>query len=93
MAHYLKRPVIVEAVQWHGPGDHPAVTPAGAAGGDLVCARCGAPALVHGWITTPGTGRVSVCPGDWIIQGLPGAYETCPPALFRLMYEPWTDGA
>ena len=40
--------------------------------GDLPCAQCGAKYHDHGWIDTLEGGH-NVCPGDWIITGVPAS--------------------
>lgn len=71
---YRKRPVLVEAVQRHHPGDHPAVAPV--LGTDPVC----------GVIQTL-EGRMRVSPGDWIIIGVDGECYPCKPSIFDRTYE------
>jgi hypothetical protein len=72
MARYLKKPLVVEAVQWFKHGDHPAVLAAGDAAG---------------YIDTP-EGRLSVEPGDWIITGVAGENYPCKPDIFAKLYSP-----
>lgn len=70
MARYLKKQVVVEAVQWFKHGDHPAV----AAEPDGT-----------GCIDTP-EGRLRVDPGDWIITGIAGENYPCKPDVFERLY-------
>lgn len=72
MARYLKKQVVVDAVQWLKPGDHPAVMP------DPADARAG-------YIDTP-EGRLRVEPGDWIITGVAGENYPCKPEIFDQLY-------
>ena len=51
-----------------------------------ICAECGAPAHIHGWIDTMEGGH-RVCPGDWIITGVKGEHYPCKPDIFILTYE------
>lgn len=74
MARYLKKPVVIEAVQWFRPGDHPAVL-----------AECAEEAV--GYIDTP-EGRLRVEAGDWIITGVAGENYPCKPEIFRQLYVP-----
>jgi hypothetical protein len=76
MARYLKKAIVVEAVQWFKPGDHPAVI-ADSGGG------------ANGYIDTP-EGRLNVEPGDWIITGVAGENYPCKPDIFKLLYTPET---
>jgi hypothetical protein len=74
---WRKKPVEVEAVQWHKPGDHPAVT----------CwhSSQGAPEMYR--IQTL-EGPMSVSPGDWIIRGVAGEFYSIKPSIFEATYEP-----
>lgn len=95
-----KRPVEVDAVQWHRMGDHPAVVP-------LVVQRYVNGRLVdtpganiypndqayypgmentHGYIVTLEGGHI-VYPGDWIITGVKGERYPCKPDIFAATYE------
>jgi hypothetical protein len=74
MARYLKKSVIIEAVQWFKPGDHPAVLAESAS--DAV-----------GYIDTP-EGRLRVEAGDWIITGIAGENYPCKPDIFEQLYIP-----
>ena len=74
MARYLKKPFVVEAVQWFKHGDHPAVV-AESLGEDV------------GYIDTP-EGRLRVEPGDWIITGVAGENYPCKPDIFERLYTP-----
>jgi len=72
MARYVKKPVVIEAVQWFRHGDHPAV----------VAESAGA---TTGYIETP-EGRLRVEPGDWIITGVAGENYPCKPDVFGKLY-------
>lgn len=74
MARYLKKQVVVEAVQWFKPGDHPAVLHESASD-------------TNGYIDTP-EGRLNVEPGDWIITGIAGENYPCKPEIFAQLYSP-----
>jgi hypothetical protein len=74
MGRYLKKQVVVEAVQWFKHGDHPAVT-----------AEKGHDGI--GYVDTP-EGRLKVEPGDWIITGIAGENYPCKPDVFRRLYKP-----
>lgn len=102
MGKYRKRPVVVEATQWHENGDHPddgVEKGAGTEGkvvrryrhplvsGDSMCAQCKGDMHVHGWIETLEGGHI-VCPGDWIITGVKGERYPCKPDIFDATYEP-----
>ena len=72
MARYVKKPVVIEAVQWFKPGDHPAV---------LVDSGN----ATAGYIDTP-EGRLTVERGDWIITGVAGENYPCKPDVFEKSY-------
>jgi hypothetical protein len=74
MARYVKKQLVVEAVQWFKHGDHPAVI-ADPADNALGC------------IDTL-EGRLKVEPGDWIITGVAGESYPCKPDVFCQLYEP-----
>jgi hypothetical protein len=74
MARYLKKAVVVEAVQWFKQGDHPAVL--AEADPDTVS-----------FIETP-EGRLRVEAGDWIITGIAGEHYPCKPDIFEKLYNP-----
>jgi hypothetical protein len=68
----MKKAVVVEAVQWFKPGDHPAVV-------------AKSPTASTGYIDTP-EGRLKVEPGDWIITGVAGEHYPCKPDIFNKLY-------
>ena len=72
MSKFRKKPVVIEAVQWWGPGDHPAVVENQDDN--------------RGWIATLEGGHV-VTPGDWIITGVKGEHYPCKPDIFEQTYE------
>jgi hypothetical protein len=76
MARYLKKAIVVEAVQWFKHGDHSAVIAESANG-------------TTGYIDTP-EGRLRVEPGDWIITGIAGENYPCKPDIFEQLYTPET---
>lgn len=84
---YRKKPVVIEASQWHEPGDHSEV---GAyldfMTGVGLCAKCNFKILSHGWIDTLEGGHI-VCPGDWIIKGVQGELNPCKPDIFEATYD------
>lgn len=74
MARYLKKSLVVEAVQWFKHGDHPAVVAPPARD-------------TTGYIDTP-EGRLRVEAGDWIITGIAGENYPCKPQIFEQLYKP-----
>jgi len=80
MAKYRKKPVVIEAIQWHGfeKGPHDlGVT-------SLGCGLKDRP--IMGWIKTLEGGH-EVTPGDWIITGIKGERYPCKPDIFEATYE------
>lgn len=82
MPKYRKKPVVIEATQWHKHGDHPVVEPLPTPG----------PVGKHeseklGWIDTLEGGHI-VTPGDYIITGVQGEHYPCKPDIFHETYEP-----
>ena len=55
--------------------------------GDVDCHYCQTPMHVHGWIETLEGGHF-VCPLDWIIKSVGGAFHPCRPEIFAATYEP-----
>ena len=92
---YRKKPLIVEANQWNGPGDHRAVKGGRFSNADLILGTektcCGKAPSRHGSIMTL-EGVLSVCPGDWIVKGIKGEFYPVKPDIFEATYE-LVDGA
>ncbi len=81
---YRKKPIPVDAWQWFGPADHPAVS--AYVGGDGQCFQCDHSLGEHGRIRTH-EGLFDVCPGDWIIKGGEGEHYAVKPDVFKKTYE------
>lgn len=77
MAKYRKKPVVIEATQWFGVGDHPAVITYPTHDPDMAG---------FGWCPTLEGGHI-VTPGDWIITGVKGEHYPCKPDIFEMTYE------
>ena len=77
MAHYRSKPFEIEATQFNGPGDHPAVA--------LTKQSTIGPIYhVNG---KQGAARVDI--GDWIITEPDGSgHYPCKPDVFAAKYEP-----
>ena len=74
MRRYFRNSLVVQAVQWFKPGDHPAVI-------------VGSGAEAVGYIDTP-EGRLRVDVADWIITGIAGENYPCKPDIFHQLYTP-----
>ena len=79
MSLFMKKPVVIEAVQWFNHGDHASVVLKSAPNR---YADEGIP-----WIETLEGGHI-VKPGDWIITGVKGEHYPCKPDIFCMTYEP-----
>ncbi len=82
MGKFKKKPVIIDAIQWHGFGKVPVIPeihqfdPYNESG-----------KVNLGWIQTLEGGHV-VTPEDWIITGVKGEKYPCNPDIFEQTYEP-----
>lgn len=97
MSKFRKKPVVIEAVQWHG-ANLPEIL-AFADSGDRWKQSAGDCPNVGGWgightpmdgvlfIPTP-EGEMRANPGDWIIRGVKGELYPCKPDIFEKTYEP-----
>jgi hypothetical protein len=82
---YRKKPVVVEATQWHKDGDHPAVVMR-----DSYTTSKISPGVTYVKkvpIIKTLEGEHIVTPGDWIITGVNGEHYPCKPDIFELTYE------
>lgn len=91
MPEFRKKPVVIEATQWHRHGDVAAVRPymrdrLPVLASNL-CEVCTRAMADHGWINTLEAGH-RVCPGDWIITGVKNEMYPCKPDIFAETYEP-----
>lgn len=83
---FRKKPVVVEAVQWMKPGDHPKVIPSGSTG---ICSHCGKPEQEHGLLRIEEwSGWQPICPSDWIVTYPDGEHKRVKPDIFAATYEP-----
>ena len=93
MPVFKKKPVIVEAIQWHGDnltevleftGKHPKFDTwfSSFEEYEKVVANSG---YVFKIFTLEGTMNAS--PGDWIIRGVQGEHYPCKPDIFNKTYE------
>jgi len=86
---YVKKPVVVDAVQWFEDGDHPEVILVKVEGDSSVCKYCKRGWNSHGRIERLHHG--SVCPGDYIIEvrsGIGRRYSSCKRDIFEATYDP-----
>ena len=73
MGRYVKKQLVVDAVQWFKHGDHPAVV-------------ADENNYSIGYIDTL-EGRLRIEPGDWIITGIAGESYPCKADIFDQLYE------
>lgn len=81
MARYRKKPVVIEASQWHKHGDHVAVYRYGDSTIDQY------PAYKDCGFVNTLEGPLNVTPGDWIITGVKGEVYPCKPDIFDITYD------
>ena len=70
---FVKKPVVIDAVQWFKLGDHPMVMPS--------------PNNDSRGVLATLEGAMEVSPGDWIICGVKGEFYPCKPDIFLETYE------
>jgi nicotinamidase/pyrazinamidase len=94
MAKYRKKQVVIDAVQWWRPGDHPVVShpvpenvPILEHGRDVAPTAAERAILPVGAIKTL-EGWMLVRPGDYVIRGVAGEHYACKPDIFLKTYEP-----
>ena len=84
MRRYIKKPVVIEAVQWDGENTSEILA---------FCPDCfsykkdEAPVLVVNTLE----GAMTASIGDFIIKGLKGEFYPCKPDIFNLSYDLVTD--
>ena len=76
MAKYRKKPVVIDAVEFHFAGDHPAV---------VLDERSPTGYAIYTLENT--TIKHEVTPGDYIITGVQGEHYPCKPDIFHQTYE------
>lgn len=87
MARYTPKASVIDAVQWHKAGDHPAVRNAFDEGDHWPAGTLKVDCEAAGYIGDL-TGGVVVVPGDWIITNGEGVPLVCKPDVFEATYEP-----
>lgn len=84
---YRKKPVVIEARQYAGPGAHDAIDIARWCGGEIRVSTLGPPEFVIPTLE----GNHTASPGDWIIRGVKGELYPCKPDIFAATYEAVTE--
>ena len=88
---FRKKPVVIEATQWHKNGDHPNVSKCDPVIFQQLLPGAAVTKAAWGWDACGvcGTleGRHIVEPGDWIITGIKGEHYPCKPEIFEMTYE------
>lgn len=77
MSKYRKKPVVIEAMQWHGPADNDALREFA---GHWV-------SIGPKVIITTLEGHMQVSPGDYVIRGVKNEFYSCKPDIFAATYE------
>lgn len=92
MPIYRKKPVEIEAQQFHGytaahiNGPVTECNMTGYGRNLNTCSKCGKTFEVHGLIPTL-EGEHIACPGDYIIKGIQGEFYPCKPDIFEQTYD------
>jgi hypothetical protein len=85
---YVKRPVVVEAVQLdHSPMSVEAVMNLSSSGADIICEHDGCES--HQLRIKTLEGDMIARPGDYIIRGVRGELYPCKPDIFEATYSPY----
>lgn len=90
MSKFRKKPVVIEAEQWHGPES----VIAGVRQATLAEKQAHLWIFAHGYelyVIETLEGLHWVRPGDWIITGVKGEKYPCKPDIFAATYEPVED--
>ncbi len=88
MGQYRKKPVVIEAIQFHGPDINGVAQMLAfddwmvANQGDRVCLYRGDKLIIPTL-----EGEMEASPGDWIIRGVQGEIYPCKPDIFQATYE------
>lgn len=86
MPKFRKKPVVIEAIQWHGFTDGPNYIPKPAM--DFLGEESGVLCNEHGNLVIKTLeGDMTVSTGDWIIRGVKGELYPCKPDIFEATYE------
>lgn len=85
VARYRKRPVVVDAIQWH-PHENCAEV-AEFLGDAFDPEDCSDP-LTETYKIDTLEGPMWASAGDWIIRGVEGEHYPCKPSIFAATYEP-----
>ena len=87
---YRKKPVVIEAFRWEGPGDDESlkdwVEGFPYDGNQLTIVGLRSNGQLPFCLTMEG--KMTVSPGDWIIRGVQGEFYPCKPDIFDATYEP-----
>lgn len=93
MSKYRKKPVVIDAYQWHSVSPYKEGVPRDVdyyctpqLDGQNACKHCGIIMHHHGWIDTLEGGHI-VCPSDFVITGVQGEKYPCKPDIFEQTYE------
>lgn len=94
MTQFRKKPVVIDAVQFHGPNLHEVVSFVEGKAPTIHTSYAG-----EAWHTYEGMvkengfkietleGVMTAQPGDWIIKGVKGEFYPCKPDIFAATYE------
>ena len=81
MSKFIRKPLVIDAVQWFKDGDHPAVRQRGFL---LSLKDC---STENCYVIKTLEGDMTVSKGDWIVTGVEGEHYNVKPHIFDKIYE------
>lgn len=82
---FRKKPVVIEAIQYHPHGNCAEVAAFMGQPYDADVCEEGEPE--ESWLIPTLEGVMEAAPGDWIIRGVQGEFYPCKPDIFTATYE------
>lgn len=80
MAHYRKKPIVIEALQWVGSNVDEIL-------GFILCQASAYRHLTNKIVIETLEGNMQADKGDWIIKGVNGEFYPCKSDIFEKTYE------
>ena len=91
MRKYVKKPVVIEAVQWDGENLDEVMTFCNGDASYELMARGASELVIATLEDGESIARHVASVGDFIIKGVAGEFYPCKPDIFELTYEPATE--
>lgn len=88
MGTYRKKPVVIEAIQFHGSKDSANHVLAWIGSHSAEARRASMARPEDGILISTLEGEMLASSGDWIIRGVQGEFYPCKPEIFAATYEP-----